>query len=559
VNAPIPAPRAILPDGRRVAAGWDLGRPGDLARFVRAAAERRGPWRAAPIVDGLEPGGRRLVDDGPHVGARPAPPPTACAPRTVFSPADRRRAIGEVLDADASTVAVAMRVALDAFPDWSRRDADARAAYLDAWADALEADVDELVARCVHEAGKTLADAIADVREAVDFCRFYAAEARRLFAAPMRLPGPTGERNELSLAGRGPFACIAPWNFPVAIFVGQAAAALAAGDVVLAKPAPQTPLAAHRTVELALRAGVPPGALALLPGGAEVGDALVGARGLAGVAFTGSNATAKRIQRRLADAHDAILPLIAETGGVNAMIVDSTALPEQVTDAVVASAFRSAGQRCSALRVLALQDEIADAQLAMIRDAMATLLPGDPADPATDLGPVIDAAARDALERHVEAMRAAGHAVERLPLPADCVHGHFVAPTIVTLDTIAQLPGERFGPILHVVRWPRDGLPALLREIAATGHGLTMGLHTRLDARIELVRREARVGNLYVNRNIVGAVVGVQPFGGEGLSGTGPKAGGPWTLHRFATERCFTENTAAAGGDVALIAGASRG
>jgi RHH-type proline utilization regulon transcriptional repressor/proline dehydrogenase/delta 1-pyrroline-5-carboxylate dehydrogenase len=475
----------------------------------------------------------------------------------VHAPADRRRAIGEVVDADASTVEAAMRVALDAFPAWSGRSADDRAARLEAWADALEADVDELVARCVHEAGKTLGDAIADVREAVDFCRFYAAEARRLFGAPLRLPGPTGERNELSLAGRGPFACIAPWNFPVAILVGQAAAALAAGDVVLLKPAPQTPLVAHRAVELALRAGMPPGVLALLPGGGEVGDALVGARGLAGVAFTGSNATAKRIQRRLADAHDAILPLIAETGGVNAMIVDSTALPEQVTDAVIASAFRSAGQRCSALRVLALQDEIADAQLAMIRDAMATLVLGDPADPATDVGPVIDAAARDALERHVDAMRAAGHRVERTALPPGCAHGWFVAPTIVALDAIAQLPGERFGPILHVVRWPRDGLPALLRDVAATGYGLTMGLHTRLDARIEWVRREARVGNLYVNRNIVGAVVGVQPFGGEGLSGTGPKAGGPWTLPRFATERCFTENTAAAGGDVALVAGGS--
>ncbi|HMS78665.1 MAG TPA: aldehyde dehydrogenase family protein, partial [Burkholderiaceae bacterium] len=301
----IPAPRAILPDGRRVAAGWDLGRPDHLERFSRAVRERRGPWRATPIVDGA------ATAAAGDPGARP---------RTVRAPADARRTIGEVVDADATTVAEAMRVALAAFEPWTRRAAASRAACLEAWADALEHDVDELVARCVHEAGKTLADAIADVREAVDFCRFYAAEARRLFDAPVRLPGPTGERNELSLAGRGVFACIAPWNFPVAIFVGQAAAALAAGNVVLAKPAPQTSLVAHRAVELALRAGVPPGALALLPGGAEVGDALVGARGLAGVAFTGSNATAKRIQRRLADAHEAILPLIAETGGVNAMI-----------------------------------------------------------------------------------------------------------------------------------------------------------------------------------------------------------------------------------------------
>jgi RHH-type proline utilization regulon transcriptional repressor/proline dehydrogenase/delta 1-pyrroline-5-carboxylate dehydrogenase len=531
----LPSPADLFGPGRRAARGYDLGRPDHLARFTGAVRRHRGPWRAESLVDGA-----------PLVGG---------TPRTVYAPADRRHALGVVVDAGPGAADAAVAAARTAFDDWSRRAAGDRAAALERWADALEGDIDELVARCVHEAGKTLADAIADVREAIDFCRYYALEARRLFTAPQVLPGPTGERNELWLAGRGVFACIAPWNFPVAIFVGQAAAALAAGNTVVAKPAPQAPLAAARCVALAHGAGVPAGALALLVGGADAGAALVAARGLAGVAFTGSGATAKRIQRTLADAHEAILPLVAETGGVNLMIVDSTALPEQVTDAVITSAFRSAGQRCSALRVLALQDEIAESQLRMIREAMATLRVGDPADPATDLGPVIDAAARERLLRHLVAMRAAGHRVEQLPLPPGCEHGSFFAPAIVTVDTIGQVGGEHFGPVLHVLRWPRDGLAALLRAVNLQGYGLTMGLHTRLDARVALVRREARVGNLYVNRNTIGAVVGVQPFGGEGLSGTGPKAGGPHTLLRFATERCFTENTAAAGGDVALITG----
>ena len=535
MNDPLPPPTDLFAPERSAARGYDLGRPAELERFVNAVTAQRGPWRAVSRIDGSGVAGGIA--------------------RTMQAPADRRRLIGEAVDAPADAAAAAVAVACAAFESWSHDSVGTRAALLDRWADALEHDVDELVARCVHEAGKTLPDAIADVREAVDFCRYYAAQARRLFGAPLRLPGPTGERNELSFAGRGPFACIAPWNFPVAIFVGQVAAALAAGNTVVAKPAPQAPFCGARCIELAHASGIPAQVLGLLIGGPEVGAALVAAPGLAGVAFTGSNAAAKRIQRSLADAHDAILPLIAETGGVNLMFVDSTALPEQVTDAVIASAFRSAGQRCSALRVLALQEEVADAHLAMIRDALETLVVGDPADPATDVGPVIDEAARERLEAHLHAMRARGHHVEQAALPVECAHGCFVAPAIVMVDTIEQVGGEHFGPVLHVLRWPRHTLPALLQQANALGWGLTMGLQTRLDARVALVRASARVGNLYVNRNMIGAVVGSQPFGGEGLSGTGPKAGGPHTLLRFATERCFTENTAAAGGDVALIAG----
>jgi len=374
-----------------------------------------------------------------------------------------------------------------------------------------------------------------------------------LFGAPAMLRSPAGETNALSLHGRGVFACISPWNFPVAIFTGQVAAALASGNTVVAKPAEQAPLAAFRVTELALDAGIPPDVLQLLPGVGAVGQAVVEDPRIAGVAFTGSVETARAIQRALAQRDGPIVPLIAETGGLNAMIVDSTALPEQVVDAVVASAFRSAGQRCSSLRMLYLQEEVAPQVIEMLRGATAALRLGDPSDPATDVGPVIDAEARRNLDEYVAGLRRRGAPLaEAGPLPAQ---GHFVAPVAFAVDSIRELPGERFGPVLHVARFAIEDLDAVIDDINAMGYGLTLGVHTRIDSRAEHIRRRAAVGNLYVNRNMIGAVVGVQPFGGEGLSGTGPKAGGPYTLPRFATERVFTVNTAAAGGDLRLLAG----
>ncbi len=476
----------------------------------------------------------------------------------------RARPCEPVVDADPVAARAVVTRALAAFTNWSALPAEARAQRLEHWAAALEGDIDTLVAICVTEAGKTIPDAIADVREAIDYCRYYASEARRLMSAPLLLPGPTGERNELALAGRGVFACISPWNFPVAILVGQVAAALAAGNTVVAKPAEQTPRAAQHAVRLAHAAGIEPAVLQLLPGAGETaGAALVADPRIAGVAFTGSNATAKAIQRALCE-HPEIVPLIAETGGQNAMIVDSTALPEQVVDAVLQSAFRSAGQRCSSLRLLCLQDSIAAPLLEMLQGAMQALVLGDPADPATDVGPVIDAAARAALARHVAAMRAAGRPVFECPLPPPIAGGSGVAlgglmaPTLVELDDFGPLHDEHFGPILHVVRFAPERLDALIDAIDAIGFGLTLGLQTRIDARAQHLRRRARAGNLYVNRNMIGAVVGVQPFGGERRSGTGPKAGGPHYLPRFTTERSFTVNTAAAGGDFALLAGRAR-
>jgi len=371
---------------------------------------------------------------------------------------------------------------------------------------------------------------------------------------PQPLPGPAGESNELRLGGRGVFACISPWNFPLAIFGGQVAAALVAGNAVVAKPAEQTPLVAFRAVQLMHEAGVPPDVLHLVLGdGGSVGTALTTDLRVAGVAFTGSVATARAINGALAARDAPIGVLIAETGGQNAMIVDSTALPEQVADAVIASAFRSCGQRCSALRVLFLQAEVADSMIEMIAGAMRELVIGDPADPRTDIGPVIDAEQLALLVRHRAWLGKHARILHECTLPHG-LDGHYFAPVAAEIGSIGDLAHENFGPILHVVRYDKRELDAVIDAINATGYGLTMGLHTRLDGRVEHVARRARVGNLYVNRNIIGAVVGSQPFGGEGLSGTGPKAGGPNYLLRFCAERTVTINTAAAGGNVELLA-----
>jgi RHH-type transcriptional regulator, proline utilization regulon repressor / proline dehydrogenase / delta 1-pyrroline-5-carboxylate dehydrogenase len=442
----------------------------------------------------------------------------------------------------------AVDAAVTAFPAWSRASLEIRCAAIERLADLLEEHRTELMAILVKEAKKTIPDALGEVREAVDFCRYYALEARRLMA-PLDLPGPTGERNVLRMEGRGIWACIAPWNFPLAIFLGQVAAALVTGNTVVAKPAPQTPRIAARAVELAHLAGVPEGALQLLIGGAEEGAALVADPRIAGVAFTGSTATAKRIARTLLE-NDArpIVPLIAETGGINAMIVDSTALPEQVVQDVVTSAFRSAGQRCSALRLLLLQEDIADPLLSMLSGAMDTLVVGDPANPATDVGPVIDRAAYDRLMTYRESRK--GDWVYSVDAPTE---GHFVPPTLIRLSSMDELTAEWFGPLLHVVTWPAGKLAETVAAVNAKGFGLTMGLHSRIARTAEEVEALARVGNLYINRSMIGAIVGSQPFGGEGLSGTGPKAGGPHYLPRFCVERVTSTDTTSAGGNASLL------
>jgi RHH-type proline utilization regulon transcriptional repressor/proline dehydrogenase/delta 1-pyrroline-5-carboxylate dehydrogenase len=392
------------------------------------------------------------------------------------------------------------------------------------------------------------------VREAVDFCRYYAVEARRALST-QPLPGPTGERNELRYRGRGVFVCISPWNFPLSIFPGQVAAALAAGNAVVAKPAEQTPLIAAAAVQILHQAGVPMGALQLLPGDGKVGAALVADRRVAGVAFTGSTEVARAINRTLGAKDAPIVPLIAETGGINPMIVDATALPEQVTDDVIASAFRSAGQRCSALRLLCLQEDVAEPILDMIAGAARALSVGDPRKLSTQVGPVIDAEAKDKLDRWIADHDSAGRVRFRWdrfkPLPAA---GFYVPPTIITLDRARDLREEVFGPILHVVRWHADRLDTLLDDIAGNGYGLTLGIHSRIDATAAHIAERLANGNVYVNRNMIGAVVGTQPFGGTALSGTGPKAGGPNYLKRFVTEQVVTINTAAAGGNASLLA-----
>jgi RHH-type proline utilization regulon transcriptional repressor/proline dehydrogenase/delta 1-pyrroline-5-carboxylate dehydrogenase len=435
-----------------------------------------------------------------------------------------------------------------AFPGWRATPVEARADCLDRLADLLERHRDELMAICVQEAKKSIADSIGEVREAADFCRYYAMQARAKMQ-PIELPGPTGERNMLHMDGRGVWATIAPWNFPLAIFLGQTVAALVTGNAVVAKPAPQTPAIARRAVELAHEAGIPTDALILVPGGPEVGAALTADTRVQGVAFTGSTATAKKIARSLLD-DDArpIVPLIAETGGINAMIVDSTALPEQVVADVVTSAFRSAGQRCSALRLLLVQEDIADGLIEMLSGAMDLLTLGDPSDPKTDVGPVIDRDAYDRLMGYRNSVRERW--VKTIDAPAD---GLFVPPTLIRLGGIEELNREWFGPILHVATWKAGELEQTIARVNAKGYGLTMGLHSRIARAAEVTEGLAAVGNLYINRSMIGAVVGSQPFGGEGLSGTGPKAGGPHYLYRFCAERAVSVDTTSAGGNATLL------
>ncbi|AUC98956.1 bifunctional proline dehydrogenase/L-glutamate gamma-semialdehyde dehydrogenase [Bradyrhizobium sp. SK17] len=465
--------------------------------------------------------------------------------------AARKTAPGTAATSTTEQADAAVAAARQGFRAWNSTPAAQRAAILDKAADLLEQRRAHFLALLQGEGGKTIDDALSEVREAIDFCRYYAALGQKLFGKGETMPGPTGESNVLELHGRGAFVAISPWNFPLAIFLGQVTAALMAGNAVIAKPAEQTPRIAAEAVALLHQAGVPQTALHLVQGDGAVGAALVKHPAIAGVVFTGSTEVARSINRTLAAKDGPIVPLIAETGGINAMIVDATALPEQVADDVVTSAFRSAGQRCSALRLLFVQDDVADRMIEMIAGAARELKIGDPADVSTHIGPVIDAEAKQRLDAHIARMKQQA----RVHLAGEAPAGTFVAPHIFELSAASELREEVFGPILHVVRYRAERLGDVLAAIEATGFGLTLGIHSRIDDTIEQVIDRLQVGNIYVNRNMIGAVVGVQPFGGSGLSGTGPKAGGPHYLTRFATEQTITINTAAAGGNAALMAG----
>jgi RHH-type proline utilization regulon transcriptional repressor/proline dehydrogenase/delta 1-pyrroline-5-carboxylate dehydrogenase len=450
--------------------------------------------------------------------------------------------------------AEAMEQAHSGFAKWNARPVEDRAAILERAGDLIETERGRLIALLQSEGGKTIDDSVSEVRETVDYCRYYAAQARRTLT-PRAMPGPTGESNELRTRGRGVFVCISPWNFPLAIFTGQVVAALAAGNAVVAKPAEQTPLVAVEAVKLLHQAGVPQSVLQLVIGDGEAGAALVADPRTAGVAFTGSTETGRAINRALAAKDGPIVPLIAETGGINAMIADATALPEQITDDTVTSAFRSAGQRCSALRLLCVQDDVADKVLTMIAGAARELTLGDPRDPATQVGPVIDAEAHGKLMAWIAKMEQRSALRFRWDQDRKLPSGNFVPPAIVELKAARDLTEEVFGPILHVVRWRARDLDRLVDEIGGNGYGLTLGIHSRIDETVRRIIARLDNGNVYVNRSMIGAVVGTQPFGGSRLSGTGPKAGGPNYLHRFALEQVVTVNTAAAGGNAALLSG----
>lgn len=533
----------------------DLYLSGETPRVNAGGLNLEDRWESAGLMAEFA----RFTDTAytatPTGRARPA----TDADPAVSCPAAPKEIIGRCRAGTSEDVRWAMAAASTAQPAWDAIGGAHRASILDAIGRALGENRAELTQLICREAGRTLDDAYSEVREAVDFCHYYAAQARRHFATPEHLAGPTGECNRLSLHGRGVFACISPWNFPLAIFSGQTVAALAAGNAVAAKPAEQTPLVAARAVALMHAAGVPKDILQFLPGeGGSVGSDILQSEQLAGVAFTGSTATAKHIQRVLASREGPIVPLIAETGGLNAMIADSSCLPEQLTDDVIASAFMSAGQRCSSLRILFLPEAIADSVLEMLCGACEELTLGDPLALASDIGPVIDARALGALQEHIARMREA--ATVHYAYPADRLPkaGHFFGPHIVEIEDMAMLEQEVFGPILHVVRYRAGSLDAVVGQINGSGYGLTLGIHSRIEGQAEDIFQKTRVGNTYVNRNMVGAVVGVNPFGGQGLSGTGPKAGGPHYLFRFATEKTMTVNTAATGGNVELLAKAEQ-
>lgn len=533
-NDKIMLPPRIFSD-RKNAKGTNLDIQAQYSPFIKEVSEfSQKQWVATPIVNG-----EQLQNGEIH---------------QIASPQNKNQHIGNIVWSTEEDAKQALDVAAAAFTKWNRVNTEQRANILEKLADLLEENECEFVALCTMEAGKSLQDGIDEVREAVDFCRYYAVEARKLFSYSGPLPGPTGERNELFNMGRGVFVCISPWNFPLAIFLGQVVAALVTGNTVIAKPAEQTGIVAFKAVQLAYQAGIPQDVLQFLPGsGAKLGAVLNSDSRVAGVCFTGSTGTAKRINIALAQKDGPIGTLIAETGGQNAMIVDSTALPEQVVNDVVASAFRSAGQRCSALRVLYVQEDVSERVLSLLDGAMQELHVGNPLNYKTDVGPVIDNNAKALLDGHIEEISKHGKLIATAPMSSEAQIGSFVQPTAIEINSISQLSKEHFGPILHVIRYKAEDIDRVIDEINSTGFGLTLGVHSRNESFALKIADEINVGNVYINRNQVGAVVGVQPFGGQGLSGTGPKAGGPHYLTRFITEKTRTNNITAIGGNTTLL------
>jgi RHH-type transcriptional regulator, proline utilization regulon repressor / proline dehydrogenase / delta 1-pyrroline-5-carboxylate dehydrogenase len=533
-NPLIPLPKDIFGQTRRNSEGVDLSDPHVLDALDNSLIQTSAKtYTAAPKV-----GDTNIMPSG----------------TAVLSPADHETVVGMSCDATTEDVEKALTIAKAAQANWANTPAIVRANMLRTMADLCETHRDELISLAIREAGKTIHDALSEVREAVDFCRYYAAQAEDLLSFPATLPGYTGELNTLGFEARGTIVCISPWNFPLAIFLGQVTAALVTGNCVIAKPAEQTPLMAAKAVELLYKAGVPREVLHFLPGPGEVvGDKLIKDKRIDGVVFTGSTNTARLIAKNLNEAHQSIVPLIAETGGMNAMLVDSSALPEQVVADVLQSAFGSAGQRCSACRILFVQNEVADKMLTMLQGALSCLKVGNPQYLETDVGPVIDAEAKANLEAHIARMNKEAKLIASLPLPSECDNGTFVAPHVFHLKSLSQYTEEQFGPILHVITYAAKDLAAVIDDINQLGYGLTFGIHSRINSTIETVVSQIKAGNCYVNRNMIGAVVGVQPFGGRGLSGTGPKAGGPDYLRRFCTEKTVSVNTTAVGGNATLM------
>ncbi len=532
----IPLPKNIFSD-RKNSSGINLSVLYLREKFMQSLTSfDKMLWAAFPIVNGDD------IQEGET--------------KKIVSPFNHQSDVGQYIETDKKWATKALDVAYKNKNKWANTDVEVRCQIVERLADALELNRAELIALCQREAGKTIQDAIDEIREAVDFCRYYSQQARSHFIEPLVLPGPTGEHNQLIFEARGIFVCISPWNFPLAIFIGQIVAALLAGNIVIAKPAETTTLIAYRAIKLLFAAGLPSYALQFLPGsGAELGPVLNGDSRVDGVVFTGSNATARRINQALCnrDENTAIATFIAETGGLNAMIVDSTALPEQVAKDVIASAFSSAGQRCSALRILYVQEDIADRVVSLIKGAMQELSIGDPQLLSTDVGPVIDITAQKKLLDYINEVRSTSKQFFQVDLPEDCNSGTFVPPTLCEIDSIFSLKEEQFGPILHVVIYAAKDLDRVIEDINNKGYGLTLGIHTRNKTSYDKIAKLASVGNVYINRNQVGAVVGVNPFGGRGLSGTGPKAGGPHYLLRFATEKTITNNITAIGGNVDLL------
>ncbi len=530
----IPLPKDIYAPERKNSKGIDLSNQRTITELKKALEkEEKETFESSPIISGK------------NILTAPSQP--------VLSPSDTRVTVGHVHEATKEDVENALKQAVAAQTDWANTSVNDRATCLERAADLFEKNFSRLTMLLCSEGGKQIVDCVSEIRETVDYCNYYAARARQDLI-PKSLTGPTGEFNALSLHPRGVFTCISPWNFPLAIFAGQIMAALVSGNPVIAKPAEQTPLIAAEAIRILHEAGIPTNVLHLLPGRGEiVGAKLVSDPRVSGVMFTGSTETAKLIQQSLANRPGPIVPLIAETGGQNAMIVDSSALPEQVVADVISSSFNSAGQRCSALRVLFLQDDIAPRVLAMLKGAMAELSIGNPCYLETDVGPVIDQDALSVLKKHAEKMSNEAELIYQIPMPSNLTSGHFFAPCAFELKNLNQLQREVFGPILHVIRYSADELDKVLQEIIDSGYGLTLGIHSRIDATIKYIQDRMPVGNIYVNRNMIGAVVGVQPFGGERLSGTGPKAGGPHYLPRLCAERAISINTTAAGGNATLV------